>query len=91
MSLQEGLNTLARAVLDVKRAFRRAILRELGVERELKLAFHEGWVMHSETDSELCRSIVGVSGLGMDTIISETRIWKSVNEAWANSASEELV
>lgn len=91
MSLNSELAALANAVANLKKAVRRVILRELGVDLLMKKAFLEGWAMHAETDSELCLMLSPVRKPGLDLFIQETRLWRSPVEAWENSNAEEEV
>lgn len=96
---------LKMAVDALKLELRRQLLRALGVDRMVKKAFQEGWHMAHEDDydrlklegrqewdsirKEVFYSIRGVSDLRR--IVTHSRCWRSLDEAWANSDSEEEV
>ena len=58
---------------------------------DLKAAFLEGWQMHSETSRSRCIREHALLKEDLDKTIEETRVWRSAEEAWANSEAEELV
>jgi hypothetical protein len=57
----------------------------------LKDAFLEGWQMHSETSRMRCVREHALLKQDLDKTIEETRVWRSAEEAWANSEAEELL
>ena len=88
--MNKALIKLQLAIELLKLELRRALLKHMGVDQMLKRAFEEGWNMHSETDEHLCEERHVYVNM-LDTQIKNTRTWRSVEEAWANSDSEEEV
>lgn len=80
MSLQSELENLNNAVQRMKREVRRALLRQLGVDKLVRRAFEEGWSMQKDNYEEFPGGEVW-----------KTPCWRSVDEAFANSNVEEEV
>lgn len=80
MSLQTELEVLNKRVQDLKKELRRALLRSLGVDKLVRRAFEEGWDMQRDNFQEFEGGEVYSSP-----------IWRSVDEAFANSDVEEEV
>lgn len=80
MSLSSELEVLSKRVQDLKKEVRRALLRSLGVDRLVKRAFEEGWRMQGDNFQEFEGGEV-----------YQSSIWRSVDEAFANSDVEEEV
>lgn len=91
MSLQSELEKLGKAVENLKKEVRRALLRQLGVDKLVRQAFEEGWKMHGDSDGFLCAKAGNISQGKLDRLIQSTRCWRSVDEAFANSDVEEEV
>lgn len=86
MSLQEELQAVGNAVENLKKEIRRAVLRMLGVDKLVKEAFEEGFIMGRELDPY---SWTKEEYLKFYKIHSP---WQGgVDEAWANSDVEEKV
>ena len=64
------------------------VLRWLGVEREIKAAFYEGFKFAGSVDPLRCKRL-GVPLVAAKALIVKTSSWRSVDEAWANSDAEE--
>lgn len=76
MTLQE----LNNAVQKLKMEVRRALLRQLGVDKLVRRAFDEGWQMQRDNYQHY-----------PDGVVIDVTCWRSVDEAWANSDVEEQV
>lgn len=90
MSLQSELENLNNAVQRMKREVRRALLRQLGVDKLVRRAFEEGWSRRGEIDPSRCIEIMTVPKQAQ-RVMDRTCVWRSVDEAWANSDVEEEV
>ncbi|UOL48420.1 hypothetical protein [Pseudomonas phage Almagne] len=76
-------------------ALRIALLKRLGVDVLIERAFKEGWQMHADADyllvHKLLNRVLTVSNtVDMNTLVNETRCWRSVDEAWVNSDAQEM-
>lgn len=80
MSLYSELEKLGKAVENLKKEVRSALLRQLGVDRLVRRAFEEGWSMQRDNYQHYPGGEV-----------HEVTCWRSVDEAWANSDVEEEV
>jgi uncharacterized ferritin-like protein (DUF455 family) len=89
--MYKQLMELSKKVEEVKKEFRRALLRSLGVDRLVKRAFEEGWQMAHDTDHNLVQKVVVCPKGYVDDLMKKTRCWRSVDEAFANSDVEEEV
>lgn len=84
MTLQSELENLNNAVQKLKMEVRRALLRQLGVDKLVRRAFGEGWQMGREMnpyywDPEKIADF------------QKEFVWCNEKEAWVNSETEEQV
>lgn len=82
--LQGELQALEVAVREFKRTVKVEVLKLLGVDRMVKRAFSEGFHMGRELDPG------SWNGHEQAGFYGYWGCWKSKEEAWANSDSEEL-
>lgn len=74
-------------------ALRIALLKLLGVDVLIERAFKEGYSMAQDTDWHRWETFSRRKSLSVNDlceIIHETRCWRSVDEAWANSDAQEI-
>jgi len=82
--MNKALTKLAIAVELLKIAIRTELLKLLGVERMVKDAFIEGHTMACDHEGIHCY------WEGEQAFVEVIHVWKSVDEAWANSDAQEM-
>ena len=83
--MYKQLMELSKKVEEVKKEFRRALLRSLGVDRLVKRAFEEGFIMGRDLDPYTWSKEEYQEFYGTHSC------WRSVDEAFVNSDVEEEV
>lgn len=97
--MYEALEVVRMRVELLKMAIRRELLKLLGVDTMVMQAFEEGYRMAHDDDISRLRREVPVSTFvnfwtihevaDLRKIVTHSRCWRSVQEAWVNSDAQE--